>query len=144
MHGAGRFQDRGGDAGRVLAPAHVRDEVLHDLLFRQLPVTLGVSDGCDEYSGHAGRAGTNAVTAERHQHRVNARPDVEVVGRPHLGTGARFGGNFAASDRLLADPNDAGPALAGRRCGEVLSPSTVRLDRTDKLAVYAEFRVKHC
>ena len=27
---------------------------------------------------------------------------------------------------------------------EVLSPSTVRLDRTDKLAVYAEFKVGHC
>jgi Uma2 family endonuclease len=27
---------------------------------------------------------------------------------------------------------------------EVLSPSTARLDRTDKLAVYAEFKVRHC
>ena len=27
---------------------------------------------------------------------------------------------------------------------EVLSPSTARLDRTDKLAVYAEFEVGHC
>lgn len=27
---------------------------------------------------------------------------------------------------------------------EVLSPSTQRLDRTDKLAVYAEFKVQHC
>lgn len=27
---------------------------------------------------------------------------------------------------------------------EVLSPSTARLDRTDKLAVYAEFKIGHC
>jgi len=26
----------------------------------------------------------------------------------------------------------------------VLSPSTARLDRTDKLAVYAEYKVGHC
>lgn len=47
-------------------------------------------------------------------------------------------------ERLPRLPETAFFALAPDWICEVLSPSTVRLDRTDKLTVYAEHGVGHC
>jgi Uma2 family endonuclease len=47
-------------------------------------------------------------------------------------------------ERLSPFPTTAFVATPTDWLCEVLSPSTQALDRTDKLAVYAEFGVKHC
>lgn len=47
-------------------------------------------------------------------------------------------------DRLTPFPTTASIETPPDWICEVLSPSTQAIDRTDKLAVYAEFGVKHC
>jgi len=47
-------------------------------------------------------------------------------------------------ERLPRSPETAYFETAPDWVCEVLSPSTARLDRTDKLAVYAEYKVGHC
>jgi Uma2 family endonuclease len=47
-------------------------------------------------------------------------------------------------ERLPKLPNTAYFETAPDWVCEVLSPSTVRIDRTDKLRIYAEYGVKHC
>lgn len=47
-------------------------------------------------------------------------------------------------ERLLPIPETAGIPTAPDWVCEVLSPSTQRFDRTDKLAIYAAFGVPHC
>ncbi len=87
-----------------------------------------------------------------------------VLGNPFdLGNGGPGGSVFLDEPELHLDEHIVVPDIAGWRrerlrdlpptafletppdwiC-EVLSPSTVRLDRTDKLAIYASFRVGHC
>ncbi len=48
------------------------------------------------------------------------------------------------AERLTPFPESAFIATPPDWICEVLSPSTQAIDRTDKLAVYAEFGVKHC
>lgn len=87
----------------------------------------------------------------------------EITGPFGRGRGGPGGWIFAVEPELHLGPHVAVPDLAGWRkerltpfpttayietppdwlC-ELLSPSTQRLDRTDKLAVYAESGVKHC
>jgi Uma2 family endonuclease len=47
-------------------------------------------------------------------------------------------------DRLLALPETTYFEISPDWLCEVLSPSTAKIDRTDKLAIYAEFGVGHC
>lgn len=48
------------------------------------------------------------------------------------------------SERLPALPKTVGISTPPDWVCEVLSPSTQRFDRTDKLAIYAAFKVEHC
>ena len=97
----------------------------------------------------------HAVAANRLGH--------QVTGPFDLGQGGPGGWIFMVEPELHLGPHVVVPDLAGWRrerlrpfpetafietppdwlC-EVLSPSTAALDRTDKLAVYAEFGVAHC
>jgi Uma2 family endonuclease len=47
-------------------------------------------------------------------------------------------------ERLTPFPDTAFIATPPDWLAEILSPSTQKIDRTDKLAIYAEFGVKHC
>ena len=47
-------------------------------------------------------------------------------------------------ERLTSFPTTAFVEAAPDWLAEILSPSTMRIDRTDKLTVYAEYGVKHC
>lgn len=47
-------------------------------------------------------------------------------------------------ERLTSFPDTAYFTLPPDWVCEVLSPSTMRIDRTDKLAIYREFGVRHC
>ena len=47
-------------------------------------------------------------------------------------------------ERLTPRPKTAYISIAPDWLCELLSPSTQRLDRTDKLAIYAEYGVQHC
>jgi Uma2 family endonuclease len=87
----------------------------------------------------------------------------EISGPFDYGRGGPGGWIFIVEPELHLGPHVVVPGLAGWRrerlspfpetayietapdwlC-EVLSPSTQALDRTEKLAVYAEFGVKHC
>lgn len=69
-----------------------------------------------------------------------------ILGEPEL----HFGDHVLVPDvagwrreRLPRLPDAAYIDIAPDWVCEVLSPSTARLDRTDKLSVYAEFQVKH-
>lgn len=87
----------------------------------------------------------------------------EITGPFQRGRGGPGGWVFVIEPELHLGPHVVVPDLAGWRrerlpklpdtawietppdwlC-EVLSPSTQRIDRTDKLAIYASFAVKHC
>ena len=69
-----------------------------------------------------------------------------ILGEPELHLGAHVVVPDLAGwrrERLPKLPDTAFIALAPDWVCEVLSPSTARLDRTDKLSVYAEFGVGH-
>lgn len=87
----------------------------------------------------------------------------EVTGPFGRGSGGPGGWIFLVEPELHLGPHVVVPDIAGWRkerltpfpdksfietppdwLAEILSPSTQALDRTDKLAVYAEFGVKHC
>lgn len=87
----------------------------------------------------------------------------EVTGPYRFGRGGPGGWIFMVEPELHLGPHVAVPDIAGWKVErltpfpstawietppdwlcEVLSPSTQALDRTDKLAVYAEFKVPHC
>jgi hypothetical protein len=100
--------------------------------------------------------------APRHAVAANA-VGYEITGRFGRGTDGPGGWIFMVEPELHLGPHVVVPDLAGWKrerltpfpetayietppdwlC-EVLSPSTQAIDRTDKLAVYAEFGVKHC
>lgn len=87
----------------------------------------------------------------------------EVMGPYQFGRGGPGGWMFIDEPELHLGPHVVVPDIAGWRCErlprlpdtaffetppdwvcEVLSPSTARIDRTDKLAIYAAFEVGHC
>jgi len=87
----------------------------------------------------------------------------ELVGPFRRGNGGPGGWIFAAEPELHLGPHVVVPDLAGWRIdrlpnfpatpyievapdwlAEILSPSTQRADRTDKLQIYAEYSVGHC
>ena len=100
--------------------------------------------------------------APRHA-RAFTRLDSEIDGRFERGRGGPGGWVILGAPELHLGPHVVVPDIAGWRrerlprlpdtayfetppdwvC-EVLSPSTARLDRTDKLTVYAEYKVGHC
>lgn len=100
--------------------------------------------------------------APRHGAAANS-VSFEVTGPFQYGRGGPGGWLFISEPELHLGPHVVVPDIAGWRrerltpfpatayietppdwlC-EVLSPSTQTIDRTDKLAVYAEFGVKHC
>jgi hypothetical protein len=105
---------------------------------------------------------THPRPAPRHAAAANVI-GYEVTGPFQRGRGGPGGWIFMVEPELHLGPNVVVPDLAGWKrerlipfpdtayietppdwvC-EVLSPSTQALDRTDKLAVYAEFGVGHC
>lgn len=87
----------------------------------------------------------------------------EVIGPFGRGRGGPGGWKFLTEPELHLGPHVVVPDIAGWRreriepfpdgafleiapdwIAEVLSPSTRAVDRTDKLAIYAEYGVKHC
>lgn len=87
----------------------------------------------------------------------------EITGPFQMGRGGPGGWVFIGEPELHLGSNVIVPDIAGWRKGrlprlpetawletppdwvcEVLSPSTQRIDRTDKLAIYAEFGIGHC
>lgn len=87
----------------------------------------------------------------------------ETAGPFDLGSDGPGGWIFLDEPELHLGPHVLVPDLAGWRAerltpfpdtplieaapdwvAEILSPSTQKLDRTDKLSIYAEFRVGHC
>lgn len=105
---------------------------------------------------------THPRPAPRHA-RATTRLGHQVTGPFDLGSGGPGGWIFLIEPELHLGPHVVVPDLAGWRkerltpfpdtafiatppdwLAEVLSPSTQALDRTDKLAVYAEYGVGHC
>jgi Uma2 family endonuclease len=100
--------------------------------------------------------------APRHS-RASSRLGAELVSPFDRGRGGPGGWIILGEPELHLGPHVVVPDIAGWRrerlprlpetayfetppdwvC-EVLSPSTARLDRTDKLTVYAEYKVGHC
>lgn len=95
--------------------------------------------------------------------RATGRMQSELTGPFDLGRGGPGGWIFLVEPELHLGPHIVVPDIAGWRTErltpfpetayistppdwlcEVLSPSTQTVDRTDKLAVYAEYGVKHC
>ena len=105
---------------------------------------------------------THPRPAPRHG-RANSVLGYELMGPFDLGRGGPGGWVFIDEPELHLGPHVLVPDIAGWRrehlpelpstayfetppdwvC-EVLSPSTQRIDRTDKLAIYAAFGVGHC
>ena len=100
--------------------------------------------------------------APRHSRAAN-RLGTEVTVPFDLGRGGPGGWTFLVEPELHFGPHVVVPDIGGWKTerltpfpakafietppdwlAEILSPSTQALDRTDKLAVYAEFGVKHC
>lgn len=105
---------------------------------------------------------SNPRPAPRHAVAANGLGD-EVTGPFQKGRGGPGGWIFMTEPELHLGPHVVVPNLAGWRLDrlpnlpetswietppdwlcEVLSPSTMQLDRTDKLRVYATYDVPHC
>lgn len=105
---------------------------------------------------------THPRPAPRHGIAAN-RLGYEITGPFDRGRGGPGGWIFIVEPELHLGPHVVVPDIAGWRrerltpfpdtayidtppdwLAEVLSPSTQAIDRTDKLAIYAEYGVKHC
>lgn len=105
--------------------AHPRPRPRHGVVIHELQVELGTPFG----RGRDGPGGWRFIDEpELHLDDHIVVPDIAGWRR----------------ERLPHLPDTAYIETAPDWVCEVLSPSTMRIDRTDKLAIYAEHRVQHC